>query len=171
MQQLSMRPALHWLVHATLIVQLVGPVRGAAAAQECDVRGTVETPTEEALIADNAVVISGWAADINAPIGTGVTVVRVALDADPGQDGVPVIAAYGWERPDIADLLGAGRFLPSGFALTWDTTSVQAGRHSLYIQAQSACGWTTVVRTVLVAGPRFPSPVSPPTTVRTPVAP
>ena len=122
-----------------------------------DVRGTVELPPEESAVVTNSIIISGWAADIAAPSGTGVSAVRIALDADPDQDGVPVAAAYGWERPDIAALLGAARFQPSGFALTWDTTGVRPGRHTLYIQARSACGWTGSTRTVLVAGPRITS--------------
>ena len=171
-----------WLARLTPMVMLTAlAARPAAAAQDCDVRGTVEQPTQEAAITSSAVVISGWAADVAAQAGTGVRAVRIALDADPDQDGVPVAAAYGWERPDIAELLGERRFLPSGFALTWDTTGVQPGQHTLHIQVQSACGWTSVTRTVLVAGrsstspsgatPTRTIPTSPPTATPTPTPP
>jgi hypothetical protein len=77
---------------------------------------------------------------------------------------VPVPALYGWERPDIADLLGTPRLQPSGFALLWDASSVPTGRHTLYIQARSACGWILVTRTVLVVGQRV-SPLGSATTL------
>ena len=141
------------LMRATLAVPLVTLlVWPAAAQQECDVRGTLESPAEDAVVTNRPVIISGWAADITAAEGTGISEVRIALDAEPDQGGVPVPALYGWQRPDVAELLGAPRFQPSGLALSWDATGTTPGRHTLYIQARSACGWITVTRTVLVAG-------------------
>ncbi|HLH21802.1 MAG TPA: hypothetical protein VK066_04730 [Chloroflexota bacterium] len=134
---------------APLLALAVGP---AARADDCDVRGTVERPAEDAVVTNQPVIISGWAADISADSGTGISEVRVALDADPDQGGVAVPALYGWQRPDVADLLSAPRFAASGLALAWDPTGVSPGRHTLYIQAHSSCGWITVTRTVLVAG-------------------
>ena len=122
-----------------------------AAGQDCDVRGVVETPPDGATITELNVVISGWAADLAAASGSGVNAVRVALDADPDQSGVPLPAQNGWERPDVAALLGGPRFLASGFALTWNTTGVPAGSHTLYVQVRTACGWTSNTRTVSVA--------------------
>ena len=151
-----------WVARLALIVMLLALGGGAATAQqECDVRGVVELPTEEAVITTGTVVISGWAADVAAPSGTGVSAVRIALDGDPDQDGVPVAAAYGLDRPDIAALFDGARFQPSGFGLMWDTTGVVPGRHTLYIQARSACGWTGSTRTVLVAGRGTTSPGTP----------
>ncbi|HZR99779.1 MAG TPA: hypothetical protein VFE37_13785 [Chloroflexota bacterium] len=148
----SKRPY-RWLASLALAVPLVAlPASPVARADDCDVRGTVERPTEDAVVTNQPVIISGWAADISAENGTGISEVRVALDADPDQGGVPVPALYGWQRPDVAELLAAPRFAPSGLALSWDATGVAPGRHTLYIQAHSACGWITVTRTVLVAG-------------------
>jgi hypothetical protein len=150
------------LAPLALAIPLVALAAGPAArADDCDVRGTVERPTEEAVVTNQPVIVSGWAADINAESGTGISEVRVALDADPDQGGVPVPALYGWQRPDVAELLSAPRFAPSGLALSWDATGVAPGRHTLYIQAHSACGWITVTRTVLVAGQSTASSGSP----------
>ncbi|HZU04899.1 MAG TPA: fibronectin type III domain-containing protein [Chloroflexota bacterium] len=120
------------------------------APAECDVRGVVESPSEGQTLPAGSVTIAGWAADINATEGTGISEVRIALDADPEQGGVPVAVPYGIERQDIADLLGDERFKPSGFALAWDTTSTTPGAHTLYIQVRSACGWTAATRNVTV---------------------
>ncbi|HLH25541.1 MAG TPA: hypothetical protein VK066_23720 [Chloroflexota bacterium] len=147
----------------TFLVPLTTLARAPlVAAQECDVRGAVERPVADAVITDQPITISGWAADVAAPNGTGIDEVRVALDADPWAGGVPLPALYGWERPDVADLLGTPRFRPSGFALAWDPTGVLPGRHTLYIQARSACGWIRSTRNVVVIGPRAPSLGAPP---------
>jgi hypothetical protein len=151
-----------WLAPLALAISLVALAASPAArADDCDVRGTVERPTEDAVVTNQPVIISGWAADISAESGTGISEVRVALDADPDQGGVPVPALYGWQRPDVAELLSAPRFAASGLALSWDATGVAPGRHTLYIQARSACGWITVTRTVLVAGQSVATPASP----------
>jgi hypothetical protein len=151
-----------WLAPVALAVPLVALAASPAArADDCDVRGTVERPAEDAVVTNQPVIISGWAADISAESGTGISEVRVALDADPDQGGVPVPALYGWQRPDVAELLSAPRFTASGLALSWDATGVAPGRHTLYIQAHSACGWITVTRTVLVAGQSAATSASP----------
>src|SRR5581483_595640 len=90
------------------------------ASPACDVRGIVESPTEGATMPAGPATITGWAADISSTDGTGIDEVRISLDADPDQGGVPVSATYGADRPDIADLLGDPRFTASGFALAWD---------------------------------------------------
>src|SRR4051794_33100334 len=95
MQQTIRAPRGLWRLACA--VALVGLARGpVAAAQDCDVRGTVESPAEDSLVSNRPVVISGWAADISAATGSGISEVRVALDADPEQGGVPVPALYGW---------------------------------------------------------------------------
>src|SRR5262249_31212209 len=83
---------------------------------------------------------------------TGISEVRIALDANPDQGGVPVSASYGLSRSDIAELLGDDRYTPSGFSLSWDSSSAAPGSHALYIQVRSACGWTGTARRVTVAG-------------------
>jgi hypothetical protein len=123
-----------------------------APSAECDVRGIVESPAEGATVPAGPLTITGWAADIVATGGTGIDEVRVSLDADPDQGGVPVSANYGMDRPDIAELLGDARYTPTGFALAWDSTSTTSGPHVLYVQVHGTCGWTGTSRNVVVAG-------------------
>jgi len=121
-------------------------------ADECDVRGIVETPADSATLPRGPVSITGWATDLAAADGTGISAVRIALDADPDQGGVAVAATYGLSRPDIAERLGDQRYTPSGFALNWDSSDTAPGAHTLYIQVRSSCGWTGTARGVTLAG-------------------
>src|SRR5437764_13805829 len=57
------------------------------APQDCDVRGVVESPADAATLPLGPLTISGWAADLNSADGTGITEVRIALDADPDAGG------------------------------------------------------------------------------------
>ena len=66
-------------------------------------RGVVESPADAATLPLGPLTISGWAADLNSGDGTGISEVRIALDADPDAGGVPVSAQYGGERSDIAE--------------------------------------------------------------------
>lgn len=62
-------------------------------------------------------VISGWAADMSSPIGTGIDAVHVW--AYPANGAAPIFvgqANYGSDRPDVAGYIGA-RFRSSGFWL------------------------------------------------------
>src|ERR687884_2240006 len=107
----SSRSLLRWLMPLAIAAPIAALAASpAAVAQDCDVRGTVERPTEDAVVTTQPVIISGWAADIGAASGTGISEVRIALDADPDQGGVPVPALYGWQRADVAELLGRPRF-------------------------------------------------------------
>ncbi|HLI28979.1 MAG TPA: hypothetical protein VKZ60_18080 [Chloroflexota bacterium] len=157
------------LLFAVLAVSGVVP-RGSAAQQDCDIRGTVETPPEGATLQPGVVTITGWAADLTASQGTGITAVRIALDADPEQGGVALPALYGWERPDIAALLGSDRYRPSGFAMAWDTSGLPPGQHTLYIQVRNACGWTGTTRTVTLLAASG-APAAAPTTAPRPTTP
>ena len=128
------------------------PIAQDEASGECDVRGIVETPAESASVPAGPLTIVGWAANISAPEGTGIDEVRISLDADPDQGGVPVAATLGVEREDIVELLGDERFRPSGFALAWDSSTTTPGSHMLYVQVHSSCGWTGTSRNVIVTG-------------------
>ncbi len=136
---------------ALVMVLAAAGLATSASGQDCDVRGVVETPPDGGTITQQNVIISGWAADLSATSGTGIQAVRISLDADPDQGGVPVPAQNGWERPDVAALLGSPRYSASGFALTWDTTGVPPGSHTLHIQVRTNCGWTANTRSVTVA--------------------
>src|SRR5688572_3660596 len=52
------------------------------APEDCDVRGVVESPGDGATLPLGPLTISGWAADLNSTAGTGISEVRIALDAD-----------------------------------------------------------------------------------------
>ena len=62
-------------------------------------------------------LVAGWAADLDAPDGTGVQMIHAW--AYPRNGGAPVFvgdAAYGGSRPDVADVFGE-RFRDSGYAV------------------------------------------------------
>lgn len=81
--------------------------------------------------------IEGWAADQNAPSGTGVDRVDLYLDGPTGVGNFLGTASYGGNRPDVARALGAERFGPSGWTFEWDTSQAGAGSHSLFVYAYS----------------------------------
>ena len=158
----TLRERARWAAVLLAVVVVAGWATSRASGQDCDVRGTVEQPPENALVTGNLVTITGWAADLGAPQGTGISSVRIALDADPEQGGTPLPALYGWERPDIATLLGGQRYLATGFAMNWDTTGLPAGTHTLYVQVRNACGWTGTQRTISLVAGAAPGPASAP---------
>jgi hypothetical protein len=135
----------------------IAPVGHAA----CDVRGTVDTPAEAAEVPSGPLVIRGWAADVASATGTGVGAVRVALDAPPEQGGQAVTAPYGEARLDVAAALNDPRFTTVGFSLTADGSAVPAGPHVLYVELETACGWTTMTRPLtVVAGAGSSAPAA-----------
>jgi len=87
----------------------------------------IDTPGDGAQ-EDQGFELAGWAADLDAPAGSGITAVHVW--AYPAAGGAPRFvgaATYGFARPDVAALHGE-RFGESGYALaieglgpgTWD---------------------------------------------------
>ena len=74
-------------------------------------------------------IVSGWALDLSAGLGTGVDAVHVW--ASPTAGGAAVFlgaASYGKSRPDVGAAYG-GRFTNSGFQLT--TSAVTAGNYTI----------------------------------------
>lgn len=128
-----------------------GPWRPLAQDAACNVRGSVDSPAEGAVVPAGPVPISGWAADLVSTEGTGISAVRVSVDLPPDYGGTPLAASYGLDRPEVAELLGNARFAASGFAATWDATTAAPGTHVLYVQVLGPCGWTATTRTVTVA--------------------
>jgi hypothetical protein len=128
-----------------------GPARSLGQDAACNVRGSVDSPVEGAVVPAGPVAINGWAADLASAEGTGVSAVRVTVDLPPDYGGTPLAASYGLDRPEVAELLGDARFLASGFAATWDATTAGPGTHVLYVQVLGPCGWTATTRTVTVA--------------------
>jgi hypothetical protein len=128
-----------------------GPWRPLVQNATCNVRGSVDSPAEGAMVPAGPVPISGWAADLASAEGTGVSAARVAVDLPPDYGGTLLAVSYGLDRPEVAELLGDARFAASGFAATWDATDAAPGAHVLYVQVLGPCGWTGTTRTVTVA--------------------
>jgi hypothetical protein len=123
--------------------------------RNCDVRGSVESPEQDATLAaasDPLVTIKGWAGDLSARIGTGISGVRISVDASPDHGGQTAEATYGIERPDVREITGMEQARMSGFSFEWDISHVAPGPHTLYVQAHSACGGITKTRDVVVDG-------------------
>lgn len=142
------------VVVAACAVQGIPAARwvGEALAQgdACRVELTVDQPTEGAEVSARQ-RIAGWAVDRTASDGTGIEAVRVALDPAPsGDDQLYMPLVYGTPRADVAYRLGNPRFTTSGFAQDWAAVGTPPGRHRLVVQAKSACGWTSVTRTVRI---------------------
>jgi hypothetical protein len=139
-------------VVAACAVQGVPAMRpgGEALAQGCRVELTVDQPAEGAEVSARQ-RIAGWAVDRAAVTGTGIEAVRVALDpAESGDDQLYMPLVYGVPRADVAYTLGEPRFAISGFAQEWAAVGTPPGRHRLVVQAKSACGWTSVTRSVRI---------------------
>jgi hypothetical protein len=134
----------------------------AQDAPTCDVNLTLETPGEGESVSGNLYAITGFAADLASAEGTGIQGVTVALDTPADQGGTAVPVPYGTERTDVAELLGDPRFTNSGFRIDWNTQSTSPGPHTLYIEAQTACGPQLIARPVSVATTNDPlmNPVS-----------
>jgi len=123
-----------------------------AGAQSCNVQISLDNPAENETVLPSQTV-SGWAADQGATDGTGINAVVVTLDGalDSPDNRLIGVADYGSPRPDIAESLGE-RFTNVGFSVTWDTSTVPSGRHQLFVQTHTACGWETLSRPIVVQG-------------------
>ena len=88
--------------------------------------------------------LSGWAADPQSASGTGISRISVWLDGAMNQGRLLGEIASFQPRPDIAALLGQ-RFLNSGYRLRWNSAAVSNGAHTLYVYAQSGCGWSSAL--------------------------
>jgi len=78
----------------------------------------VDTPGSGTTV-NQAFHIGGWAVDLAAASGTGVSTVHIWAYPNPGSGAPPIFlgaAVYGGARPDIANLYGS-QFLNAGFGL------------------------------------------------------
>jgi hypothetical protein len=94
----------------------------------------VDIPRANATV-DSAFMIGGWAIDLDAPEGTGVTTLHAW--AYPASGGAPIFlgaTAYGGARPDVAAVHGP-QFKESGFGLI--AQGLAAGEYDLAIFAWS----------------------------------
>jgi hypothetical protein len=129
------------------------PVAPPSHAQTCSVELAIDRPADGAEVSARD-RITGWALDRAASQGTGIEAVRVALDVAPDRadDQVYLPVVYGIDRADVAYALGTARFTQVGFAQDWAAVGAPPGQHRLLLQVKSACGWTSLTRTVRVAG-------------------
>ncbi len=124
--------------------------------QSSDPRIKIDSPASNSEVVGN-VTIRGWAADLKASSGPGVTQVHIYLDGTVGGGGTIIAGAeYGIERSDVADAYGE-QFRNSGYTYTWDTSEVSPGKHTLYIYAKSTIsGWNYETREVTVLADTTP---------------
>jgi hypothetical protein len=90
----------------------------------------IDTPRTGDTI-DGTLSVMGWAADLGAASGTGVSGVDLWAYPSPGSGRLPVFlgnAAYGTDRIDVAAIFGQ-RFRPAGYRM--DVTSLAAGVYDL----------------------------------------
>jgi hypothetical protein len=134
-------------------------VWGAPAADAATAVVVVDSPVAGSSVGGRG-VLQGWAADPGSVSGSGVDRVEVYLDGERA-GGTPLgSAAYGSPRADVARNLGAGRFVPSGFALP---VALPPGPHTLYVYAHASdqpgdVGWSTPTTLALLVGTAGPLP-------------
>jgi hypothetical protein len=115
-----------------------------------DPLGGFDSPVAGSAVA-GIVSLAGWAIDRNSPTGTGVDSVRVYLDGAAATGTLLGTAAYGDPYPGVARHFGETRFTNSGWHLSWDTSAVAAGSHTLSVVFSSSTpGRTTALSRVLL---------------------
>jgi hypothetical protein len=107
-------------------------------------------------------VVSGWAADLGAPAGSGVDAIHVYAFPDPGSGKAPVflgVASYGMPRGDVAAVFGA-QFLNSGYSLP--VTGLAPALYDIVVYGRSTVAGTfaaqKVVRTRIFSAATAPAP-------------
>jgi hypothetical protein len=86
------------------------------------------------------IVVSGWALDNNAMVGTMIGSVKVKVDS-----AAPVTAAYGVSRPDVCGALPGRSGCPNvGYSLAINTLALSAGQHTITVTAVDSDGYTDV---------------------------
>jgi hypothetical protein len=114
--------------------------------------------------------VTGWAADMTAPSGTGVNLVHV--NAFPMAGGPPIFlgsAAYGSSRPDVGNYFEDAQAYNSGFEM--DVTSLPPGRYRLTVSARcTTTGTFDASASVNVTVDNPPPPAAPFGLVDTPLA-
>ena len=110
---------------------------------------TIDAPGAGATVG-GVVLVGGWALDLAASSGTGVSAVHVYRDGPAGSGVGLGVASYGGSRPDVAAAYGSSQFTNSGWGLSWDTSGLSPGSHTLYVYAYSTVTgtWKLQTRTV-----------------------
>ena len=109
----------------------------------------IDTPAPNATVG-GTFVVAGWAAEFNAPAGTGVDLVHIWATPPTGAATFLGEAVYGFERPDVGAWLGS-QYTPSGFALL---ASLPTGAYTVSVYARgTATGTFRNLRTVTIIVP------------------
>ena len=93
----------------------------------------IDAPTPGATVTQ-PFTLSGWAADMTSPSGTGVDMVRIIAVRADGTTLALGNAMYGASRPDVAQYFNQPVLAP-GFGMT--ITGLPAGRYTLLAEARS----------------------------------
>ena len=141
----------------TLAIQVTVTVTGASVA--------IDTPADNATVS-NGFSVAGWAVDVAAASGTGVTAVHGY--AFPPAGGTPLflgVATYGGARSDIGSLFGP-QFTNSGYALTVRNLTPGASYRVVMFARSSVSGTFAASKTVNVrvsssSAPAGPTPADP----------
>jgi hypothetical protein len=134
------------LVALIVSMPLLGPGIGSAQTTGGAPLLSVDAPEEGAVlnIGDDW-YIGGWAADPRAPNGPGITRIEISLDGPADAGGTRLGQAYyGTPRPDVAASMQRPDWDASGFLYKWSAPFMQPGGHTLFVQARSALGESTV---------------------------
>lgn len=128
---------------------------------------SIDTPGDNQQV-QGVINIAGWAIDAGSTNGPGVSDVHVYLDGPSGQGQGIGAAQYGSGRGDVAGAFGDSRFNASGYNFNWDSNSVAAGQHTLYLYARSNVNgaWNLSTRNFRTSGSTIVDvPPNPPTLI------
>src|SRR5579871_4548478 len=127
----------NWLPVFALLFGFMAPILPASAQGQCNPIITIDTPTANANV-QGSTLFGGWAVDMNAPTGSGITGVQIVRDGLLGSGGTVVGPANQVARPDVDTALG--RTGSYGFSLAVDMSGISAGQHTFYVYATTSCG-------------------------------
>ena len=146
----------------TLPVEVTLTVTGATVA--------IDTPANGATVS-NGFTIAGWAVDLAAPTGTGVSQVQAYAYQSSGAPIFLGTATYGASRPDVGGIYGA-RFTPSGYSMTVSNLVPGASYQISVFAKSTVTGAFASSRSINVSvsssspgpspGPTDPNPTPPP---------
>lgn len=142
-------PQLRLLAAMFLVVTGVfTPGLAAAGVQGCQALVAFDVPGVGGTVRGP---LAGWALDPMATSGSGVTAVHIYRDGLAGGGGVGMgVATVGISRPDVDQAFGISN-ARAGWQATIDFSGVSVGAHTLYIYAQTSCGWVVTTFDILVA--------------------
>ena len=124
-----------------LPIQVTVRVTGASVA--------IDTPADNATVS-NGFQVAGWAVDVAAASGTGVTSVEgYAFPPSGGEPTFLGVATYGGSRPDIGSLFGP-QFTNSGYSLTVRNLTPGASYRVVMFAKSSVSGTFAASKTVNV---------------------